>query len=138
MPQKARLADVKWNTLSIGAYMNQASLDRVMNLVDTTVFGTAGMARTATLGDASIDVSGFYDVALEPLETDAMAGTARTVKYINDRVAAVGAANPMYSFVALLEGFKGPEATPEGVLTWSAKMSLSDGALPTRATSGTW
>lgn len=136
-------AGVKWNSQDITAYLDQASLDRIIELIETTTFSTSStvyVSRVAGVVDVTIEMSGPYDPALEStagMETDALAGTPRSLKYQNDTTAAASATNPSYTFTALLDGFHGPEADIKGAIKWKAKAFISTGSLA-RATSGAW
>ena len=138
----AKNVGVKWNSFDITPYLDKASIQRMANLAETTTFSSSSAAvyKTRVVGvvDVEIDLSGPYDPALEAtagMETDAMAGTARTIKWQLDSTATASATNPAYSFTAVLDGFKGPEGSVGGAVTWSCKAVLTSGVL-TRSTSG--
>lgn len=150
--KSAKYAGIKYNATAgspptvgtdISPYCDKATLDRIIELIETTTFGSSGAvfkSRVGGIADVSLDMAGSYDTFLETsagMETDSMAGTARIIRFIPDASVACSATNPVYSFTCLLNGFKGPEADVKGDLKWGSKAFISTSTL-TRSTTATW
>jgi hypothetical protein len=130
---------IKWNALDVSAAFDSASLDRLMELVETTYFGAGSIQRIAGFSDAKIQLDGAYDTIMEStggMETDFAAGTAREVKLQMDKTGAASATNPRYKFTALISSIKHKSGVKS---RWdcSVTIEISTGAV-TRETSGAW
>lgn len=133
---------VKWNSLDITTALDKVSLDRMMDMAETTAMSTSAAVYKSRLGgpiDLKLTVSGPYDALVEStaaMETDFLAGTARAVKVQYDTTVAASATNPSYTLTMLISDFKQDAAAGDAV-KWSATLELASGAL-VRATSGAW
>lgn len=135
-------AGVKWNSQDLTPYLDKLSLERIVDLVETTTMSTSSAVYVTRLGgvlDTKVSISGPYDAAIEStvgLETDSAAGTARAVKVQLDTTGAASATNPSYTMTMLANGFK-IEAGVGDAVTWSCDLMMASGSVA-RATSGAW
>jgi hypothetical protein len=122
---------VKWNAIDISPYLDKSSLDRLMDLVETTAFGNSAKSRVAGLPDGKVAVSGPYDAAIESaagMETDYINGTARALKIQVDRTATASATNPAYTLTMLISDLK-MDSSVSSKWGWSASLELASGTI---------
>lgn len=73
---------VTYNGTEITSYLNQASLQAVVNAIDTTVLNSSGMTKIPGLSDWTINVGGFWVKALHDVlnpDTVSPPSTLRTL-----------------------------------------------------------
>ena len=130
---------VTWNAIQMNLYCDKASLDRLVDLLETTTMSSTNpvfVTRLPGVQDWKFTLSGKYDPALEStvgLETDAAAGTARALEVRWDGTTVVGATNPRYTATVLCRDIK-MDTDVKGVLLWTANFSLASGT-PARSIS---
>ncbi|HEX8221685.1 MAG TPA: hypothetical protein VF914_21030 [Chloroflexia bacterium] len=131
---------LKWATTDITSILDKASLERMRELIETTVFSSSAnvmKSRIAGVGDAKVTAGGPADFAVlntSGIEADADAGTARALKLQADCTQAASTSNPSYTATMLVSGFK-LDTTVSGAWTWSADFELASGVV-TKGTSG--
>ena len=114
---------VTYNGTAITNYLNTASLNAVVNAIDTTDFGdVSAMTNIAGLGDWEVPVGGPWDPALDAvLAPDAITppATLRTLIVVIDTVTFTATTN------AFVTGYTINASAPADGITWSGTLKVS-------------
>ena len=120
---------VIYNTVEITNYLNTASLNAVVNQIDTTDFGdSSGKTQIAGLSDWEVPIGGPWDaLILDPLLSADMIAPPATL-----RTLAVGIDTVTFTWTtnAFITDYKISGSSPTDGLTWSATLKAS--GVPTR------
>lgn len=123
---------VTYNSTNITGYLNQASLEAIVNEIDTTNLASTAMEKTPGAAGWSVPVGGFWAKALDDvLGPDAVTppSTLRTLAVV------LGASGSQVTYTwttnSFLGQYKVEASNPTGVLTWSGQLAVS--GPPTRS-----
>ncbi len=114
---------VTYNSVEITNYLNTASLNGVVNAIDTTDFGDENATTSiAGLGDWEVPVGGPWDATLDAaLAPDVIAppATLRTLVVVIDTVTFTVTTN------AFITGYTINASAPSDGITWSGTLKIS-------------
>ncbi|HVL67203.1 MAG TPA: hypothetical protein VM364_08060 [Vicinamibacterales bacterium] len=106
----------------IKAYCDQASLQRMNDLVETNPFGAAAKQRVKGMADAKISIGGPFDPALDAvLATDPAGDASRTFEFLP---AGAGAGLPKRTGECHVSDYN-VDSSSDGAVTWSANLEVT-------------
>lgn len=97
---------VKVNNVDLSDHVSAVTINRNVDELIVTAMGDSGVKRVAGLEDSSITISFYNDTATSNvLQTlQAAFATNVTCKFVQDKVPAVSATNPLYTATCLING----------------------------------
>ena len=135
MPVKALgNISVTYGGIDITQYLNQASLEAIVNEIDTTNLASTAMEKTPGASGWSIPVAGFWALALDNvMGPDAVTPPGT----LEDLAVAIGASGAVATYTwtanAFVGQYKVDASNPTGMITWSGNLAVS--GPPVRTTS---
>lgn len=118
---------VTYNSNALTAYLNEASLEAIVNAIETTDLASTGVENIAGLPGWTVNVGGWWDVTLDGyLGPDAVAppATLRTLAVGIDTITYTWTTNSFISNYTIT-------AAPDSALAWSGTLTVS--GIPNRA-----
>lgn len=116
---------VSYNSNALAGYLNQASLEAIVNEIDVTDLASAANEKIAGLANWSVPVGGFWDSTLDGyLGPDSVSPPAS----LRTLVVVIGPSGSQvtYTFTsaAFISNYR-VQAEPTGAITWSGTLSVS-------------
>lgn len=131
MPLKASGSiTVTYNSNALTGYLNQASLEGIVQEIETTDLASTAQEKIPGLGGWNVPVGGFWDATLDGyLGPDAVSPPAsmRTLAVV---IGSGSTVTYTWTSNAFISNYR-VSAEPSGALTWSGTLSVS--GAPTRS-----
>jgi len=123
---------VTYNSTEITDYLNQQSLEAIVNEIDTTNLGSTSNEKTPGSVNWAVNVGGFWAKALDDLLGPDAVTTPTTLRTL---AVVIGASGAQVTYTWTSNSFVGnyrvEAADPTGVITWSGTLAVS--GAPTRS-----
>jgi len=124
---------VVYNSENITNYLNDQSLEAIVNEIDTTTLGGTAAQKTPGSVDWSVNVGGFWEKDLDDALGPDAVSTPSTLRTL---VVTIGASGSQVAYTWTSNAFVGnyriEASDPKGVITWSGTLAVS--GAPSRTT----